>query len=1211
MSATELLEPVLKGGIRSINFFNGRLLSAEDMSDEQAANRQGRALLGQAVGEGVAYGFEVLKSAPGPNQEALVTVSAGLAINRRGQTLRLPAATDVALSRTSSGAAASTATFKPCVELQGGVFITDAGVYLLTVAPADGREGRAQTSGLGNTSAPCAARYTVEGVQFRLVQLLKSNQLGDLTTLRSRVAYDCFGAEALRQFEAAPFGQPPKGYGLLDALRPNTLTDADVPLALVYWTKQGGVEFADMWSVRRRPVRPSTTERFGALADDRRVAETEAMMLQFQEQIASMQGATGLANLRADERFAYLPPAGLLPVGTGAFNWQTFLGPYAPPEAQNLDEGLLRSVLARAVSVDPVKINQFPTVQLANQSPPAPVLVYRVPGAPDFVLFARSTRGRIRVFLGSANPNVPTGQIYAVSARNNSQLYAAGGAGGVYSIDRLDAGTYNVTVTAAGFPQAPVAAVVTAGRTTDVPFTGGAPGSILLTVRDKATGASIGNKVLTVTATPSTGGAPAQGAPAANDKWQVPNLTAGTYAVGVTATGYVTPAPAATAVATGQVANLTIELDAVPANDAVINLQVSDETTDARIDASVQSVKATNAATGAVKNGAKVGSLWSITQLPAGTYNVEVTATNYQKETVSTSLTASQVKTVAVEMTPTPGSIALTAVNATTGANIDDKVTGMTAVDAQQQTFNGAKVSGKWSVANLPPGTYSVTVTAADFQTKTESNVAVLAAQAKPLTVSLEPVAAPPGSINLTVTDEQTNANIDDKVTNARATSGTLSFPGTKSGGKWSIAGLPPGTYSVKVEATNYNEKTTAGVVVASATAHGVSVALQPMPGSIVVTATDSTTGNNIDNQVTGLSASNALGQQFFGTKVGTKWTLANLQPGTYSVSVLATNYTTKTTTGVVVTPNAPNNLTVALVPAPGSINLTATDSATGANIDNKVTGLSAQNAAGQTFTGSASAGKWSIPNVPPGTYSVTVAATNYTTKTTSGVAVTAGTPKSFSAALVAVPGTISLNVNVSGANLAIDDRVTGVNATNPAGQSFPGTQSGGKWSIASLPPGTYSVTVTANRYVTKTVTNVQVTSAATTTQTVTLNPVGSQPSTELLFTRGDLERQHTDHSHFITASPFPTPPTGTLQNPDTEAVDWLEAWREWIFLTRPDKNIDEAQAPKMRVTGSGSIGDETVEFRGFVIFMRTDATRFALTWRKTVETIFPGTDPQ
>jgi len=30
MSAMELLEPVLKGGIRSINFFNGRLLSAED-----------------------------------------------------------------------------------------------------------------------------------------------------------------------------------------------------------------------------------------------------------------------------------------------------------------------------------------------------------------------------------------------------------------------------------------------------------------------------------------------------------------------------------------------------------------------------------------------------------------------------------------------------------------------------------------------------------------------------------------------------------------------------------------------------------------------------------------------------------------------------------------------------------------------------------------------------------------------------------------------------------------------------------------------------------------------------------------------------------------------------------------------------------------------------------------------------------------------------
>ncbi|HEX5706944.1 MAG TPA: carboxypeptidase regulatory-like domain-containing protein [Pyrinomonadaceae bacterium] len=1124
MSATELLEPVLKGGIRSINFFNGRLLSAEDLSDEQAANRQARALLGQAIGEGVAYGFEVVKSAEG----SVVNVSAGLAFNRRGDALRLPTGTDVALSRqTGGGAVASVATFKPCDELQGGVFATDVGVYLLTAAPADGREGRAPSSGLGNTGAPCAARYTVEGVQFRLVQLLKSTELGDTATLRNRLAYDCFGSETLRQFEAAPFGEPLKRYGLLDTLRPNTLTDVEVPLAVVHWTKQG-VVFVDMWSVRRRPARPSATERWGALAGDRRIAEAEAMMLQFQEQVASLQGTPGLSSLSADDRFAYLPPAGLLPVGGQNFNWQTFLGPHAPPEATNLDEGLLRSILARSVFVDPVKINPFANALSAGQAPPAPVNVYRIPGSVDFVLFARSTRGRLRVFLGSANANVPAGEIFAVSTRNNTEHYASsGGTSGVYPIDRLDAGTYNITVNAAGFSETPVAAVVTAGRTTDVPFTAGAPGSILVTVRDKKSGNTIGSKVLTLTATPSQGGPPVQGAPAANDTWQIPILAAGTYTVAVTATGYVTPAPKTVVVAVGQAVNLSIELDAVPSTDAVINLEVSDQKTGVRIDAAVQSVKATDDA-GAIKNGAKNASgQWAVSQLAAGTYTVEVTATNYQKETdTGVSLAAGQVKTLPVRMTATPGSIVLNVTHATSGAPINDKVTAVTAASGEDE-FDGVEgTDGKWSVKDLPPGTYSVTVTANDFQTKTEQSVSVLAGQPKQLNVAMQPVAAARGSVTLTINDETTLASIDDKVTEVEAESGALTFPGTKgANGKWSIANLLPGTYSVRIAATSYQGKTVSGVEVAS-------------------------------NQV--------------------------------------------------------KSLIVALRPLPGSIALSATDSATGAPIDNKVATLSATGAPG-TFTGAKGAdGKWSIPNVPPGTYTVTVTATNYQTKTLTSVAVVAGTAKALSASMVAVPGTIALSVNVTGTGAAADSKVTSVSATGTPG-TFTGSKgANGKWSIADLPPGTYSVTVIATGYDTKTTPGVGVTAATTAAITVTLSPDMNQPSTTFGFTRGHPSHQHTEHDHFITASlSSAAPPTGTLSSPDTEARNWMASWRNWFSLVRPDVNIDTSKEPMMKVTSTRPVGDETVESQGFVVLFRADNSRIPVNWEKRVRTVFPGTDPQ
>jgi len=56
VSAVKVLEPVLDGGIENTNFFNGRLLTAEDLKAEQKAGRLHRRKLGCALGEGVAWG---------------------------------------------------------------------------------------------------------------------------------------------------------------------------------------------------------------------------------------------------------------------------------------------------------------------------------------------------------------------------------------------------------------------------------------------------------------------------------------------------------------------------------------------------------------------------------------------------------------------------------------------------------------------------------------------------------------------------------------------------------------------------------------------------------------------------------------------------------------------------------------------------------------------------------------------------------------------------------------------------------------------------------------------------------------------------------------------------------------------------------------------------------------------------------------------------
>ena len=322
MTLTQLHTPILDGGIKSINFFNGRLLSAEDLSQEQSANKQSNRQLGQSIGDGVAYGLEVKQtSGQSTAQAPVVTVNAGLALNRLGQTLQLTKDVDVALVRpTTSGTATVTALFADCQPLQQGPYVVGKGVYLLTIQAASGTDGKAPVSGLGNLDAACNAKYQIDGVQFRLIQLPITAAEFDAAgnRLRNYLAYRCFGANdsKVTAFFANPFGPVVSNYGLLDSLRPECLQDDEVPLALIYWTVANGLEFIDLWSVRRRITARSADARWRLLTADRRASEAEALFLQFEAQIEEIRAReSNLTSLRAIDRFMALPPVGLLPLG--------------------------------------------------------------------------------------------------------------------------------------------------------------------------------------------------------------------------------------------------------------------------------------------------------------------------------------------------------------------------------------------------------------------------------------------------------------------------------------------------------------------------------------------------------------------------------------------------------------------------------------------------------------------------------------------------------------------------------------------------------------------------------------------------------------------------------------------------------------------------------------------------------------------------------
>jgi hypothetical protein len=309
-----LQQTIVDGGIRAVNFFNGRLLTGEDLSREQTARREADRRLGIALGDGIAWGLEV-QEAKDQSHGTAVTISAGLAINRKGQTLHLPNAMDVLLSDRSAPKVATTRSFVDC-GLKGSAIATKPGTYLLTLAPDEANEGRAQSQSLDEGRVRCNSDVLVEAVQIRMLELkveLDAAAYNNADRMRNAIAWQCFGLDNMANFLIDPLRMPAQTPDPLETLVGKNYTRCDVPLAVVRITTK--IAFVDLWAVRRRPTPRGSSGTFAYPVEERRRAEGEAMSLQFQEQLLGMTGSGGdVRKLVASNKFVQLPAAGLLPM---------------------------------------------------------------------------------------------------------------------------------------------------------------------------------------------------------------------------------------------------------------------------------------------------------------------------------------------------------------------------------------------------------------------------------------------------------------------------------------------------------------------------------------------------------------------------------------------------------------------------------------------------------------------------------------------------------------------------------------------------------------------------------------------------------------------------------------------------------------------------------------------------------------------------------
>jgi len=351
---------------RRVNFFSGRLLSADDMRQEQSAVNQRDRRLGTAIGSGVVRGLEVHAEADAAN---LLQIEAGLAITGCGEPLALdnPLRLRLAPAVEQSGAGG----FAPCGSEAGFVMDQGDGYYLISLAPNVGLSSeKAQEinhSGRNGQLIACGARWRLEGLTLQVDKLPASAlpaalrgappaaHTANLSRARSLLAKLCLG----EVMGATPLGEPAP-----DLLQTAKLASPDrVALAVVAWSNNG-VRFVDRWSVRRSLAPDTHTP--GAAPywppGASRAIQAEAMQRQFQEHLAELllalkAAGTDTASLVAGEWFVWLPAVGILPRANteSGLSAKVFFSTL-PARSLFLAHAALESILREGMAYPPIDL---------------------------------------------------------------------------------------------------------------------------------------------------------------------------------------------------------------------------------------------------------------------------------------------------------------------------------------------------------------------------------------------------------------------------------------------------------------------------------------------------------------------------------------------------------------------------------------------------------------------------------------------------------------------------------------------------------------------------------------------------------------------------------------------------------------------------------------------------------------------------------------
>jgi hypothetical protein len=350
--------------------------------------------------------------------------------------------------------------------------------------------------------------------------------------------------------------------------------------------------------------------------------------------------------------------------------------------------------------------------------------------------------------------------------------------------------------------------------------------------------------------------------------------------------------------------------------------------------------------------------------------------------------------------------------------------------------------TGSFSITGIPAGSYTLAISKTGFVTKTVAGYAVSGNQSG-LNFFLAPAYSMSGTVR------------QGSGTGPALAGATVTIAGksaiTSSLGTFGITGLAAGSHTLTISKAGFVTKTTTGYLIAG-NQSGLNWFLLPVPVYSMsgIVRSGSATGPPLAGATLAIAGRNALS-----TSTGS-FTITAIPAGTHSLTISRTGYYTKVMAGIVVSANR-SGVVLYLTPVPTYSMSGTVRRGTGPALPGATLTI-----AGKTVL-SSSTGTFSITGIPAGTQTLVISKPGYVTKSSTG---SIGANQSGLVFYLVPCYTMSGTVRSGSATGAV---LAGASVSIAGKTAVTGSY--GTFSIAAIPVGSYTLTISKSGYLTRTVT--------------------------------------------------------------------------------------------------------------------------------------------